>query len=147
VWRTLVNLDIKDFLLFVDFLSIASLALILFVDDFALSSAFVARSSRLTVHAWSNHLHLRYHTFASALTTLLDSSVFTASAFAGLADTITVHCYFCGFTGVNLFKRELNWVLDWFGLFWTFITAASATHTEKATKNIVHSTRMSPTLF
>ena len=67
VGRTLVNLSIKNFLLFYYFFTIAHFAFVLLVYRFTLSSAIITRTLRLSVHTWSKLLHTSYHasTFAS----------------------------------------------------------------------------------
>ena len=67
VGRTLVNLSVKNFLLLYYFFTITHFAFVLLVYRFALSSAIVARTLRLSVHTWSKLLHTSYHTttFAS----------------------------------------------------------------------------------
>jgi len=49
--RSLINLSFENLLLLANLLSIASLALVLFVNNFAFASALIAGSLRLCVHA------------------------------------------------------------------------------------------------
>jgi len=49
--RSLINLSFENLLLLANLLSIASLALVLLINDFAFASALIAGSLRLCVHA------------------------------------------------------------------------------------------------
>lgn len=74
VGSTLINLDLKDLLLFGDLLSVAGLALVLLVDNLALAFALLAWASALRVHARSKLLHHSPHTSALASSTCHHSS-------------------------------------------------------------------------
>jgi hypothetical protein len=50
---TLVDLDIKDLLLFENFFAIACLAFVFLINNFTCSIALIARLCALTVHTWS----------------------------------------------------------------------------------------------
>jgi len=66
VWSALINLNLENFLLFSDFLAIASLALVLLVDDLTFALAFIAWAGALRVHAGSELLHHSPHTSSLA---------------------------------------------------------------------------------
>lgn len=66
VRSTFVNLYFKNFLLFGDFLAIASLALVLLIDDLTLALALIAWTSTLRVHAGAELLHHSPHTSSLA---------------------------------------------------------------------------------
>ena len=104
IWRTFVNDGIDYLLLLFDFLSIAYLALILFVNDFTFASAIITRSLRLGVHAGSKLCHTGDDTAASTRCALLNSAFFASSSFACFANSISVHCNFGGLSIVDLFQ-------------------------------------------
>lgn len=101
--RSLINVSLKYFCLFADLLSVASLALVFFIDDLALSTAIVAMSSALCVHAWSNHLHFVNHATSFARTAFLNSTVLSTFTVALNADALTVHFNFGSLSIVNFF--------------------------------------------
>jgi len=72
IWCALINVDFNDLLFFDNFLSIASLAFVGFVNDFTLAATFVAWALRLCIHAWAELSHLRDHSASFASWTLLD---------------------------------------------------------------------------
>jgi len=63
---TLIDLNIDGLSFLLDALSIAFLALVLFVDLFTFAIAIVTWSSRLSVETWTNLLHFLNHAAASA---------------------------------------------------------------------------------
>lgn len=62
VRRALINLSLQNFLLLLDLLTIAVLALVSFINDLTSATAFIARASRLRVHAGTEHYHFVDHT-------------------------------------------------------------------------------------
>jgi hypothetical protein len=88
---SLVDFSFENFLLLNYLFTIASLALVLLINDLALTAAVIAGASRLTVHAGTEHHHFVYHTTTAAGTTLLHGSILSTLAFALTADTLAVH--------------------------------------------------------
>jgi len=104
---TFVDISIDDLLLLLDFLAIAILALVLLVDDFALSTAIVTRLSRLGVVAWSKLLHLSDHAATLTAFTLCDSTVFTALTITLVADALAINSNLGFLAVVYVFERDL----------------------------------------
>ena len=98
VWSALINLNLENFLLFSDFLAVASLALVLLVDDLTFALALIAWTSALRVHAGSELLHHSPHTSSLASRASHHSTALTSETIALRAYTVTVHSYFGGFT-------------------------------------------------
>jgi len=109
---TLVDFSFDDLLFLDDLLTIASLALILFVDHFSLTTAGVTRSGRLRVHARSELDHFGDHTASLTVSTLLDGSFFASDTIADGADSLSVHCNFGLLSIVNFFESNFEGVLD-----------------------------------
>jgi len=107
VRRSLVNVCVEDLLLFGDFLSIASAALVGFINDFTLASAIFARSLGLGVHARAQLSHLGDHATSATGATLLHSAIFAALSVALGADTFSVHRNLGRLSIVNLLKGHL----------------------------------------
>jgi hypothetical protein len=91
VGGTFVNLYFKNFLLFGDFLAIASLALVLLIDDLTFSLALIAWASTLRVHAGAELLHDSPHTSSLASCACHHSSALATETITLGAYTITVH--------------------------------------------------------
>lgn len=147
VWSALIDLGFEHFLLFYYFLAIASLALVLLINDFTLALTVFARSLALSVHSRSEHLHASHNTSSLAASTLLDSTLFSTSTVASAADALTVYCNFGSFSAVNLFKCQLDWVHDRLSLLGARLLGSSASHAKKSTKQVFHATSMGTTFF
>jgi hypothetical protein len=91
VGGTFVNLYFKNFLLFGDFFAIASLALVLLIDDLTLALALIAWTSALRVHTGSKLLHHSPHTSSLASCACHYSSTLASEAVTLGAYSITVH--------------------------------------------------------
>ena len=102
VWSALIDLNLENFLLFSDFLAVASLALILLVDDLTFSLALIAWASTLRVHAGSELLHHSPHTSSLASCACHHSSALTSETIALRANTVTVHSDLRGFSVVEV---------------------------------------------
>ena len=85
-----VDVNFNDLLLFHDLLSIAGLALVGVIDNFTLAAAVVTWSLGLSVHAWSELLHLHDHTSPSALWALLNCAFLASFTVTLLADALSV---------------------------------------------------------
>lgn len=66
VWCTLIDFCLDDLFLLHNLFAIAVLAFVLLINDFTFTVAVIAGARRLSVHAWSKHLHSRYHATAFA---------------------------------------------------------------------------------
>jgi len=140
VGGALVDFSFDNFLLFDDLLSIAGLALVLFVDDLTFTTAVVTRSLGLGVHAGSELNHLGDHTASLAASALLDSAFFASETVAAGADSLSVDCNLGLLTIINFFERHFEGVLD--GL--TFLRSLgpslsrSATATSEHVEDVLH---------
>jgi hypothetical protein len=143
---SLVNLGFKDFLLLDYLFAIASFALIFFINDFALSTAIVARTSRLTVHARTELNHLIDHTTTTAGSTLLHGSVLAAFTLAGTANALAVDSNFGSLASVDLLKSDLKGVHNRLALLGSLLLAASSS-TKHLGKEIVHATTATTTFL
>jgi hypothetical protein len=137
---TLVDLGIDDLLFLHDFLAIASLALILLVNDFTLSTTVITATSGLCVHAGSELLHFGYLTATSASATLLNGSFFAALTSARCANSFTVHSDLGLLTHVDFLKSHLQWVLHGLHLLGSLLLLSATLTTKHLTENVVHST-------
>lgn len=141
VGRSFVNDGLKNLLLLADFLSIASLALVLFVDNLTLTTAIFTRSLRLCVHAGPEHRHFHYNTTTFARIALLDSAFLATNAVASSTNALSVDSNLGGLAGVNLFESQLNRVHDRFALLGArLLRSSSSTHAEEAAEDVVHAT-------
>lgn len=139
IWRSLINLSLKHFGLFANLLSIARLALVLLINDFALSTAIVTRCSALSVHARSEHLHFGHHTAPFALTALGHSAVLSTATVALSTDALTVHFNFGSLSIVDFLERDLEWVLDWLAFLGSgWLLSAAATASKHLRKKVIH---------
>lgn len=139
VGGTLVNSHIDDLLLFVDFLSLASLALVGFVNDFALAAAVVTRSLGLRVHAGSELGHASHHTAATAGCALLDSAFFASEPGTLSANALSVYSNLGCLTRVDFFESALKRVHHGLALLGACgTTTGSATTTEHLAEEVVH---------
>lgn len=78
VGGTLINRSLKDFLLLVNFLTIASFTFVGFIDFLTGTTAVITSTSGLRIHTRAKHLHLVNLTTAIATTALLNSTFFAA---------------------------------------------------------------------
>ena len=101
VSSTFIHFSFDNFFLLNNFFAVASLTFIFFIDDLTLATAIVTRSLRLTVHAWTKHLHLGNLASAFACATLLNCTFLTSLALALATDSFAVHCNFSWFSNVN----------------------------------------------
>jgi len=139
VGGALVDFSFNNFLLLDDLLSIASLALVFFVDDLAFTTAVVTRSLGLGVHAGSELNHLGDHTTSLATSALLDSAFFASETVAAGADSLSVDCNLGLLTIINFFERHFEGVLD--GL--TFLRSlrpslSRSTTTSEHVEDVIH---------
>ena len=104
---TLIDLSLNDFLLLDNFLSFAGLALVLLINDFALTTAVIAGTLRLAIHPRTDHSHFHNLTTTLARSALLDSTFFATFAITFSADTFTIDSYFSALATVNFFKSHL----------------------------------------
>ena len=95
IGRALVNLDLKDLLILSDLLAFAGLALILFVDLFALAFAVFARTSTLSVHARSKLLHNSSHPLSFAFSACADSTSLATKTITLSANAVSVDSDLC----------------------------------------------------
>jgi len=72
----LVDHSLKHFLLLYDFLALAGLTLVGFVNNFSLTTAIITRTLRLRVHTRSKLLHLSDDTTAATCRALLNGTFF-----------------------------------------------------------------------
>jgi hypothetical protein len=134
---TLVDLSFDDLFLLYNFLAIAAFAFVLFINNFAFTTAIITRSRRLSVHAWPKHLHSGYHATTLAGSALLDSAFFTTFTFALAANSLAIDCDFGLFSTVNFFESDFERMLD--GLhFFGALLLSSATHAKHLTENVIH---------
>ena len=137
-----VNHSVNDLLLLLDFLTIASFAFVGFIDYFTFAFTIITRSLRLRVHARAELSHASHNTATSTCCALLDSAFFTASAFAGSTDPVSVHCNLGSLSIINLFQGALKRMHDWLALLllWWTSRSSTATSSKHLTEEIVHST-------
>ena len=147
VGRAFVDNSLKHLLLLNNLLAIASLALVLLVDNLTLTATLIARALRLAVHAGSEHGHFHNHAATLAAVALLDSAIFATNAVASAANALSVHCNFGGLARVDLFKGELNLMHHGLALFGASLLLSSATHAEKTAKQVVHATCVGTTFL
>jgi len=119
VWSTFVDIDIDNFLLLHNLLSIASLALVGVINDLTFTTAVITRTLALRVHSWPELGHFGDDSSTSASSTLLDGSLFASKTVAFLANTLSVNCNFGCFSIVNLFESTFHWVHHWLSLLWS----------------------------
>ena len=139
VRSALVDFDLDYFLLLDDLLTIASLALILFVDDFSFATALVARPRRLGVHSRSELRHLHDHASSLAGWTGLHCSFLASFAFTLGTNSLSVDCNFGRLSIVDLLQSELHGMHDRLALLWLLRTALSAHAASKHLReDVVH---------
>jgi hypothetical protein len=110
VWRTLINLNVNDFPFLGCLFTVASFASVFLINYFALSTAVIARSSSLRIHAWADHLHCGLDARPAASSTTLNSAFFTSLAVTLIADAFSVDGNFLGFALIEFFKGALDGV-------------------------------------
>lgn len=143
-----VDFGFNDLLLLDNLLAIAVLALILLVDHFALATAVIARTGRLSVHTGSKLLHFGYLATTSASATLLNGTFFTAETSARLADSLAIDCDLCLLAHVDLLEGHLEWVLHWLHFLGTSILLSAATsHAEHLSEDVVHTSSATTAAF
>lgn len=138
VGGALVDFSFNNFLLLDDLLSIASLALVFFVDDLAFTTAVVTRSLGLGVHAGSELDHFGDHTTSLAASALLDSAFFASETVADGADSLSVDCNLGLLTIINFFERDFEGVLDGLSFLRSLGPSLSATATSEHVQNVIH---------
>jgi hypothetical protein len=106
VWCTLIDFCLDDLFLLHNLLAIAVLAFVLFINDFTFAITVIAGARRLSVHAWSKHLHSCHHAAAFARAAFLDSTFFTTLAIALITDSLAIYSYLCLFATVNFFQSD-----------------------------------------
>lgn len=138
VGRSLVDNCFKHLLLLDNLLTIASLALVLIVNNFTCSVAVVTWALGLAVHARSEHGHFHNHATALADVTLLDSTFLATDAVANLANSLSVNCNLGCLASIDLFESQFNLVHHGLALFRACLLLSSATHAEKTTEQVIH---------
>ena len=91
IWSTLVDLNLNNLLLFVDFLAPTSLTLVLLTHNLSLPSTLIARTRLLSVHTWTQLPHHSPHSTTITPRTLLDCSSLTTPSFALSTYPLTCH--------------------------------------------------------
>jgi len=147
VGGALVDFSFNNFLLLDDLLSIASLALVFFVDDLAFTTAVVTRSLGLGVHAGSELNHLGDHTASLAASALLDSAFFASETVAAGADSLSVDCNLGLLTIINFFERHFEGVLDGLAFLRSLGPLSSATATSEHVHQVIHAATAASTAF
>lgn len=147
VGGALVDFSFNNFLLLDDLLSIASLALVFFVDDLAFTTAVVTRSLGLGVHAGSELDHLGDHTTSLAASALLNSAFFASDTFADGADSLSVDCNLGLLTIINFFERDFEGVLDGLSFLRSLGPSLSATATSEHVQNVIHAATAATAAF
>ena len=143
-----VNHSVNDLLLLLDLLAIASFAFVGFIDNFTFAITIITRSLRLRVHARAELSHASHNTATSTCCALLDSAFFTASAFAGSTDPVSVHCNLGSLSIINLFQGALKWMHDWLALLWLLGTALSTHPASKHLgEDVIHATTASASVL
>ena len=136
VRSTLIDHRIEDLLLLVHLLALAGRAPVGLIDDLTLSTAVVAGALGLGVHTGSELGHLHDDTATTAGCALLNSAFSSSPALANLADSLSVHCNFCGLAIENLLKGAFEWVHDGLALFRpATLASARTTHAEHLLKD------------
>lgn len=144
--RTFVNNCLDDLLFLENFLAIACLTFVGFIDLLTGSIAISTRSCWLGIHSWTEHGHLCYHSATFASSTSWVCSVHTSFTITFLANSISVDRYLRGLTLVDVFECDFNSVLDRLAFLWS---AFSSTHTasEHLREDIAVRTHSSTALF
>jgi hypothetical protein len=140
VGRSLVDNCFKHLLLFDNLLAIASLALVLLVDNLTLTAALVARALGLTVHARSEHGHFHDHATSLAAIALFDSTFLATNTVASTANALSVYCNLGSLARIDLFKGQFDLVHYGLALFGACLLLSSATHAEETAEQVIHAT-------
>lgn len=136
--RTFINTYVKNLRFFDNFLTITYFTFVFFIDNFTFTLAFVTRTSTLSVHTRSNHLHFSDHTTTSACATSLYSSLFAAFTTALLADSLSINFNLGLFTFVDFFKSTFKRVHNRFSFSGARLLLTASTTSKKSTKEITH---------
>ena len=147
IWCTFVDFSFYYFLFFGNLFAIAALTFVLFINHFALTTTIVTRSTWLSIHTWSKHLHFCNHTSAFASATLLYSAIFASFAFAFTTDSLAIHSYFSLFTSVNFLEGNLKRMLNWLHFFWLLRLTAAHSTAKHLTENIIHTAMATSAFF
>jgi len=111
IWCTLVDLSIDDLFLLYYFLTIAGFALILFIYNLTFATTIIARTRRLSVHAWSKLLHSCDHTTTFTCAALLNGTILAPFTGAGSTDAFAVYSNLSLFAHIDFLERHLKRVL------------------------------------
>ena len=131
-----VDVNFNDLLLLRDLLSIAGLALEGVIDNFTLAMAVVTWSLRLSVHAWSELLHLHDHTPSFALWALLNCAFLASLTATRLADALSVDGDFGLLAVEEFFECTLHLVFDRLHLLGTGVMTTSSSTAEHLTEDV-----------